>query len=95
MLHTDIPTPTSIRQLAAVREPFCVSIYLPTSPVPTESEPSRIELRNQVTTAARQLTEAGAGRAAAPVWTAIFRCRMRSGPSERGQWLISTDSLVG
>ena len=63
MLHTDIPTPTSIRQLAAVREPFCVSIYLPTSPVPTESEPSRIELRNQVAAAARQLTEAGAGRA--------------------------------
>ena len=64
MLHTDIPNPASIRQLAGVREPFSVSIYLRTSPIPTESEPSRIELRNQVTAAAKQLTEAGAGRAA-------------------------------
>jgi hypothetical protein len=64
MLHTDIPNPASIRQLAGVREPFSVSIYLRTSPIPTESEPSRIELRNQMAAAAKQLVEAGASRAA-------------------------------
>lgn len=62
MLHTDIPTAGSILQLARARAPFSVSIYLPTSPIPSESEPARIALRNDVATAANQLTHAGASR---------------------------------
>jgi hypothetical protein len=62
MLHTDIPTAGSIRQLATARAPFSVSIYLPTSPLPSESEQARIALRNDVTEAARQLTRAEAPR---------------------------------
>jgi len=64
MLHVDMPTEGTVRQLAAHREPFSVSIYLPTSPLPSESESARIELRNQVAVAADQLKDAGASRAA-------------------------------
>lgn len=64
MLHVDIPTEAAVRKLASHREPFSVSLYLPTSPVPSESEAARIELRNQVVVAAEQLRDAGASRAA-------------------------------
>ena len=63
MLHTDIPTEATLRYLATVREPFSVSIYLPTSPVPSHMETARIELRNQLDEAAAQLADAGASRA--------------------------------
>jgi Bacterial archaeo-eukaryotic release factor family 11 len=62
MLHTDIPALTTIRHLATVREPFCVSIYLSTSPIPTEMEAARIELRNQLSDAVAQLRSGGADR---------------------------------
>jgi len=62
MLHTDIPTEATVRELAGRLEPYCVSIYLPTSPLPTETELARIELENQLSTAVHRLTLAGADR---------------------------------
>ena len=62
MLHTDIPTTATIRHLASVSEQFTVSIYLPTSPVPAETEASRIDLKNLVAEAVHQLTAAGASK---------------------------------
>lgn len=62
MQHTDIPSRDSILALATARDPLSVSIYLPTSPLPQESEASRIALRNHVDEAHRQLTEAGADK---------------------------------
>jgi len=57
-----MPTESTIRQLAEQRNPFSVSIYLPTSPLPSESDAARIELGNLVATAADQLRDAGASR---------------------------------
>lgn len=62
MQHTDIPSRDTILALATARDPQSVSIYLPTSPLPKDSEASRIELRNQVDEAQRQLSEAGADK---------------------------------
>ena len=31
-MHTDIPTPADLERLLAVRDPACVSIYVPTAP---------------------------------------------------------------
>lgn len=61
-LHTDIPTATDIERLAATRNEFCVSIYVPTSPVTPETEAARLELRNASDSAAAQLSEAGVSR---------------------------------
>jgi len=63
MLHTDIPTAATIRQLAAVSEPFAVSMYLPTTPVTTDTEASRIDLKNLLSEAVTQLEAAHAGKA--------------------------------
>lgn len=63
MLHIDIPSSASLLQLAGVRDPWSVSLYLPTSPIPSESEQSRIELRNLTVEAADQLDAAGAPKA--------------------------------
>lgn len=62
MQHTDIPSRDAILSLATARDPLSVSIYLPTSPLPSETDASRIELRNQVDEAQRQLAEAGADK---------------------------------
>ncbi|PPL14554.1 baeRF11 domain-containing protein [Microterricola pindariensis] len=62
MQHTDIPSRDSILSLATARDPLSVSIYLPTSPLPQESEASRIALRNQVDEAQRQLLAVGADK---------------------------------
>jgi Bacterial archaeo-eukaryotic release factor family 11 len=63
MLHTDIPSAASIHLLVTHREPFSVSIYLPTSPLPSESDAARIELGNQLSTAIEQLRAANAPKA--------------------------------
>jgi hypothetical protein len=63
MLHTDIPTTATIRQLAAVSEPFTVSIYLPTTPISTDTESARIDLKNLLSEAVAQLEAAHADTA--------------------------------
>jgi predicted metalloprotease len=61
-LHTDIPTRADIERLLTARTPWCVSIYLPTSPIPQEAQADRIELRNLVSAAMEQLEAAAARR---------------------------------
>lgn len=54
-MHIDIPTDAQIAALLEAREPGCVSIYLPTSPLPQDSGAARIEFKNLAAEAARQL----------------------------------------
>lgn len=58
MLYVDIPTRAEFAALAAVRSDACVSIYLRTTPVTQETDPSRIELGNLAREAQQQLEEA-------------------------------------
>jgi release factor family 11 len=63
-LHTDIPTRSELEQLLAVRDPFCVSVYVPTSPLTHEAQGARIELKTLTANALRQLQDIGAARRA-------------------------------
>jgi hypothetical protein len=63
-LHTDIPTPSELEQLLAVRDPLCVSLYIPTSPLSQEAQSARIELKTLSANAIGQLEAAGAARRA-------------------------------
>jgi hypothetical protein len=63
-LHTDIPTRSELEQLLAVRDPLCVSLYVPTSPLTEEARAARIELKTLTAHAMRQLEDTGAARRA-------------------------------
>jgi release factor family 11 len=63
-LHTDIPSRSEIEVLLTVRDPSCVSIYLPTSVITQEASAARIELKNLAATALRQLEAANVDTAA-------------------------------
>jgi Bacterial archaeo-eukaryotic release factor family 11 len=63
-LHTDIPTRSEVERLLATRERWCVSAYVPTSPITQEAQADRIELKNLVATAIEQMQAAGADRRA-------------------------------
>jgi hypothetical protein len=63
-LHTDIPTRSELEQLLDVRDPLCVSLYVPTSPLTQEAQAGRIELKTLTADATRQLEEAGVARRA-------------------------------
>jgi hypothetical protein len=58
-LHLDIPTHAQIAALLDARAEACVSIYLPTSPLPQEAEAARIEFKNLASEALRQADHAG------------------------------------
>jgi hypothetical protein len=58
-LHVDIPTRPQIESLLTRRTPGCVSIYVPTSPLPQESGAARIEFRGLAADAIRQLDDGG------------------------------------
>lgn len=64
MLHVDLPTRPEIERLVAHRERFCVSIYLPTTPLSQEAEADRIALDNLIGEAETQLAAAAPDRAA-------------------------------
>lgn len=55
MPHKDIPSRQDIEALASVRTPHCVSIYIPTGPLPADSERAKIEIKNQFRDAVNQL----------------------------------------
>ena len=59
MLYVDIPTHADLVSLATDRTPAAVSIYLPTTPVSSETGGDRIQLKNLARTAADQLAAAG------------------------------------
>ena len=63
-LHTDIPTRAEVERLLTTRDPSCVSIYLPTSPITQDAQADRIELKNLAASATEQMEAAGAQRAA-------------------------------
>ncbi len=57
-LHTDIPTEAEIASLLAARGPACVSIYVPTTPITSDVEGSRIAFKNAAAAAVDRLTDA-------------------------------------
>jgi hypothetical protein len=57
-LHTDIPTRGQVSLLFTTLNPACVSIYLPTDPA-SLGQAERIALKNLISEAVDQLTEAG------------------------------------
>jgi hypothetical protein len=54
-MHIDIPTQAQLASLLDERAEACVSIYLPTSPLPQEADAARIEFKNLAAEALRQL----------------------------------------
>ncbi len=62
MLYVDLPTRPEFVALNQVRDPACVSIYLPTTPLTQHTDASRIELGNLVKQARTQLEEAGCSK---------------------------------
>jgi hypothetical protein len=61
-LHTDIPSRSEVERLLTARDPSCVSIYLPTSPITQEAQADRIELKNLASAAVQQLEAANGER---------------------------------
>jgi hypothetical protein len=61
-LYVDIPTLPELRALAETRADACVSIYLPTSPLPQESPAQRTAYRNLAGAALQELAGAPLGR---------------------------------
>jgi hypothetical protein len=59
MLHIDIPTPAEFKALAAIKGDTCVSLYVPTSPLPDHERENRLALVDLATDALSQLKEAG------------------------------------
>ncbi len=57
--HTDIPTEHDIRQLIEIQHEASVSIYMPTSPLPTEADANRIEFKTLAGTAVERLQASG------------------------------------
>jgi len=62
ILSTDTPTRAQLERLLAAREPWSVSIYLPTDPS-SRGDAERIALKNLAREASMQLEQAGAARA--------------------------------
>lgn len=62
-LHTDIPTRAQVTRLLTTRSPVAVSLYVPTRPEGS-GDAERIELKNLAGTAAGQLRDADADKAA-------------------------------
>lgn len=63
-LHTDIPARSEVEALLRSRDRFCVSAYVPTSPITQDAQAARIELKTLAAEATRQMEAAGADRTA-------------------------------
>jgi hypothetical protein len=57
--HIDIPSRNDVKSLMAVQAEACVSIYLPTSQLPTEGNANRIEFKTLGSTAIERLNASG------------------------------------
>ena len=72
MLHIDLPTRAEILKLAEMRAHPCVTIYISTTPLTQAAQADRIDLKNQMKEAVRQLQEAGtAKRSIQPIEEAV------------------------
>lgn len=60
-LHTDIPTRPELERLLVARDRWCVSAYVPTSPITHEAQAGRIELKSLTADAVGQMEANGAG----------------------------------
>jgi hypothetical protein len=58
MLHIDLPTRAEVEKLASYRDSPAVSIYLRTTPVTQETRANRIELKNLLKAALKEMAEA-------------------------------------
>ncbi|MBV9358125.1 MAG: hypothetical protein JO023_21650, partial [Chloroflexi bacterium] len=56
-MHVDIPSLAEFRALAETRADLCLSLYLPTSPLPQEANASRILLGNLTEQALSQVAD--------------------------------------
>ncbi len=61
-MHVDIPSLAEFRALAETRADLCVSLYLPTSPLPQEANASRTQLGNLAEQALSQVADEPVGR---------------------------------
>jgi hypothetical protein len=59
MEYKDIPTKADIERISAYKDPGSVSIYLPTGTTPPEADRARIEFKNHLALAVRQLEADG------------------------------------
>jgi hypothetical protein len=89
MLYVDIPTLPEFKALATVRGDGCVSIYLPTTPLPQETSVSRAQLKTFGKAALDQLDEAGLenrrqGRAEGTAASVFAAHRCGTSPGSRG-----------
>lgn len=66
-MHIDLPTRSDIERLASARESCCVSIYLPTSTVPVDSESNQLRARALFKTAVGQVREFADAETAAAI----------------------------
>lgn len=66
-MHIDMPTAADIRKLASAEDPLSVTIYLPTSTNPDDSEHDRLVARGLVDRAVDELRTIGDKRAVEPV----------------------------
>ncbi len=66
-MHIDMPTRSDIERLASARESLCVSIYLPTSTVPVDSESNQLRARTLFKTAVGRVRERADEHTAAAV----------------------------
>jgi hypothetical protein len=57
VLYVDIPTASDLLSLAEQRHPVSVSLYLPTTPVTTKAQASRIELKSLARSALQELEQ--------------------------------------
>ncbi len=62
MLHLDLPTTAELLDLATARTDIAVSIFLPTTPISTETDADRIALKNLAKEAIAQLEAASADK---------------------------------
>jgi hypothetical protein len=62
MLYLDLPTPDELADLANQRSDIAVSVALPSTPVSTETDADRIQLKNLVKEALAQLEAAAADK---------------------------------
>ncbi len=90
MLHLDIPTPADLDRLLSARADGSVSIYVPTSPLPGESDAGRIELKNLAREAATRSESNGVDRKAA----AAVSDALAAFDDDEGFWAYQARSLA-
>ena len=66
-MHIDLPTRSDIERLAAARESCCVSVYLPTSTAPVDSESNQLRARTLFKTAVGLVRERADAETAAAI----------------------------